>query len=289
MPPQILPRRLPPRDQKQMIHEQTPRIRQREQTEHEHCKSHPFLRPPAQGGAEGDGVVGSVVAHVHQREGDEEEGEEGGEGYVGEEKPVVPAPHAVVEPDAVVVLCFDASVADATVVCAGRAPDGAGFAVFCRDLHSRRRRSSFQVGDCGAGDRFEGFNHNPLGRRRPHGEGIALLLRDRGVRVLVPWQHARIAERGVEEGGEGDVKHVGEDDRDRGGNVAPEVWRREGEEESCGEGCEEEGGDVEGFGAGVEAAAAEEEEGVAGGVFVVFAGAVWRGLEGWGWWEGFFI
>ena len=34
---------------------------------------------------------------------------------------------------------------------------------------------------------------------------------------------------------------------------------------------------AEGFGAGVEAAAPEEEEGVAGGVFVVFAGVVGAG------------
>ena len=53
-------------------------------------------------------------------------------------KPVVTPPDAVVQPDAVVVLRFDAGVADAAVVGAGRAPDGAGFAVFSRDLHGLR-------------------------------------------------------------------------------------------------------------------------------------------------------
>ena len=60
--------------------------------------------------------------------------------HEGEEVPVVSAPDAVVEPDAVVVRGLDAVVAHPTVVGSRGPPDVAGFTVLGRYLHRCGRR-----------------------------------------------------------------------------------------------------------------------------------------------------
>ena len=132
---EVLPRRFPAGEEEQMVAEQTARVRQGEEGVEEKRESHAFLRAAFEAGGEGDVVALRVEADVGEGEGEEEEGEEGGGGDVGEEEAVVAAAHAVVEPDAVVVLRFDACVADSAVVCSGGTPDVAGFAVFCWDFH----------------------------------------------------------------------------------------------------------------------------------------------------------
>jgi hypothetical protein len=76
-------------------------------------------------------------------------------GNESEEVPVVPSSHAVVEPEAMVVLRLDAVVADAAVVAARRAPDVAGFAEFGRDFEGAvlggRGPDHYPVG-CGRSD-----------------------------------------------------------------------------------------------------------------------------------------
>lgn len=52
-----------------------------------------------------------------------------------EEIPVIATAYTVVDPDAMVVLRFDAVVADAAVVAPGWSPDIAGFAVLCGHFH----------------------------------------------------------------------------------------------------------------------------------------------------------
>lgn len=80
-------------------------------------------------------------------EGKEEKAEEGGEEDVGEEVAVVAAADAVVQPDAVMILSFDAGITHPAMVGAGWAPDVAGFAVLGRYFHCRGlRQAGFSAG-----------------------------------------------------------------------------------------------------------------------------------------------
>ena len=65
--------------------------------------------------------------------------------------------------------------------------------------------------------------------------GVAVFVRVRGMRVLVSREDAWVGEGAVEEGGDGYVEDVGENYWEGGGDVVPEVRRREGEEERRGE------------------------------------------------------
>jgi hypothetical protein len=55
--------------------------------------------------------------------------------HKSEEVAIVAPPHAIIQPDAVVVLSLNAVVAASAVVGARRAPDFAGFAELGRDFH----------------------------------------------------------------------------------------------------------------------------------------------------------
>lgn len=71
---------------------------------------------------------------MYETQHNEIQAENGGGCHECEKVPVVAAANAVVKPDTVVVLCFDAIVADAAVVAARRTPDAAGTAIFYGDF-----------------------------------------------------------------------------------------------------------------------------------------------------------
>lgn len=118
-----------------MVTPQTSRVSKRERRVQHQGESDALLRPPRQRSAEADVVLVSVELDVRRGESDEQECQERGGSDVRVEIAVVPPAYTIVEPDAVVVLGFDAAVANAAVVGAGRAPDLAAFAVFGGDFH----------------------------------------------------------------------------------------------------------------------------------------------------------
>jgi hypothetical protein len=84
---------------------------------------------------------------------EEEETEEGGSTDEYKEVAIVTATDTVVQPDAVMILGFDAVVANTTMVRTWGPPDIAAFAVFGRDFHS-------SIAACGR------YHHCPFRGRR---------------------------------------------------------------------------------------------------------------------------
>ena len=127
-------------------------------------------------------------------EDDEQNAAHGGEPDVGEEEAVVPPPDAIVEPDTVMVLRLDASVADAAVVGAWRTPDIATLAVFRRDFHGSSVASllGFRVVGGGRAGRRKGLDHYPFGGRWAHGQRVSILVWVSGVWVEISRQDARV-------------------------------------------------------------------------------------------------
>jgi len=129
-----------------------------------------------EGDGEADVVISSVACDMCNCAGEEKDSEEGCKTHVREKIAVVAPPDAIVQPDAVVVLRFDACVADATMVGTWGAPDRTGFAVFSWDFHGcgqdrcirwgRVLLLLFWVGGWGRG---ESFHHYPFGGRRAKG------------------------------------------------------------------------------------------------------------------------
>lgn len=72
---------------------------------------------------------------MDKRGGDEVHGKDGACRNEREEVSVISAAHAVVEPYAMVIMSFDAVIAEATVVSPRWPPDIAGAAMFNRHLH----------------------------------------------------------------------------------------------------------------------------------------------------------
>lgn len=106
---------------------------------------------------------------VEEAQYNEIQSENGGGSHEREEVPVVAAPDAVVKPDTVVVLGFDAVIADAAVVAARRAPDAAGAAIFYGD---------FEV-DLGG---FRGLDKGPA-VGRGYGERVVFVICFEGVDI----------------------------------------------------------------------------------------------------------
>lgn len=141
----------------------------------------------------------------------------------GEEISVVSSADTVVQPYTMMVLGFNAGVADSTVVGSWWTPDFASLTVLRRHFHSRGRTArscrtllrsvSFQIGFHLFG--WECLHHDPFRRWWTHGERIALFIRVGRVRVQVPGKNGWIRECGVRKSGECDEEYVGEDDGQR--------------------------------------------------------------------------
>lgn len=120
-----------------------------------------------------------------------------------------------------VIMRLDTVIADPAVVAPRRPPDMTRLAVLDGHLHGR------------AGGEV-GFDNQP--RRRGRRQRQRVLRRWRGREaVQVPRQDARVRDGGVDEGGEADECHVGEDDGDGGRDPVPEPACFEDEEENRGD------------------------------------------------------
>ncbi|KFY06261.1 hypothetical protein V492_08095 [Pseudogymnoascus sp. VKM F-4246] len=169
-----LPRRLPASTQEDMVKQQRRRIRQRERRIDQQRKYAPLTRYSR---AESAPDIAADDVKLDDRSSDAVHSHQRSSRYEGEEIPVVPPPHTVVQPHAVVVVRLDAVIADAAVVAAGRAPDMTGLAVFHGHLHGcagwEVPREDARVGDGGVDEGGEADKADVRKHHR-HGGGHAV-------------------------------------------------------------------------------------------------------------------
>ena len=129
---EILSRRLSSSHQKQMISHKARRIRGNQNPVDEHGKGH---APDINGLAKGDGRSRLIAQAVTEAAKCQEDAQKRARSDKSEEVAIIASANAVVEPEAMMILCFGAVVANATVMSARRSPYVAGLAVFGRNLH----------------------------------------------------------------------------------------------------------------------------------------------------------
>lgn len=95
----------------------------------------PWHSPVVDGVGKGDFRLGAVDHNLCQAGPDHQEGKDGRGAHKCKEIAIVPAAHAVIEPNTVVIERLDTVVADATVITPRRSPDVTGLAVFHRHVH----------------------------------------------------------------------------------------------------------------------------------------------------------
>lgn len=78
---------------------------------------------------------GAVDEELSETSGDGDEAEESRGTNVSEEVAVVASTDTIVEPDAMMILSFDAIITDTTMMTTRWTPDVAGFAIFGRYFH----------------------------------------------------------------------------------------------------------------------------------------------------------
>jgi hypothetical protein len=121
-----------PPNQKQMIHTKAERIRPAEETINGHGKRNP---PFIDGFAKRCAIARSPDENVREGSSEKKEAQQSCRTHKDEEVAVVAATHAVVEPNTVMVLSFNAVVADTTVMRARRSPYVAAFAILGGNFH----------------------------------------------------------------------------------------------------------------------------------------------------------
>lgn len=138
---------------------------------------------------------------------DQKQGENGTRAHKGKEVAIVAPAYAVVQPNTVVIKCFNTIVTDTTVIAARRPPDSAGLAVLDRYIHGS---------NIGRGQ----FDHDPVVRGRANRQWIIRGIHRRH-RVDIPRHDTRIDHRGMNKRGEANIKDIGEEDGNGWGDVLP--------------------------------------------------------------------
>jgi hypothetical protein len=157
---EILPSCLATAHKEQMVRPQTGGIRYYDKRINEHGE---WNAPDVDGMSESAVVTHHPHKDMCQAGSEQEKAHDGTRCHERQKVAVVAAANAIVEPNTVMILRFDAGITHAAMVCSWRAPDIARFAEFDRHFHCRR---------VAVHRRREGLHRDPFGSDGPRYKGI---------------------------------------------------------------------------------------------------------------------
>lgn len=169
--------------EKKMVAEQRCRIRRSENTIYEHGKR---CSPVANGMAECNSGLRAICETVSETGESKKEPENRPRSDEGEKVAIVSSTNTIVEPNTVMIECFDTIIANPAMIASRWPPDVTSLAIFDRDIHCGRFGSSKS-------------NHDPVIGRRSKCEWIILCIR-RWEWMNIAGNNPRVYHRRMNEG-----------------------------------------------------------------------------------------